>query len=127
MPTDVQIRIDPYKYLPEWARPQNESVLDPWYRAPLRKVIELTGLADPQSQLLMLMNPLEAGSAQSLPAEAIQALSKRMPKTTQALKDAAETITKARTPKTAWSTTMHRAILQDGGYSVHPETGDSQR
>jgi hypothetical protein len=47
---------------PEWTKPENASVFDPVYRAPIRKLISLLGLDDPQ-QVMAFGTPLEPAGA----------------------------------------------------------------
>src|SRR5262245_5700803 len=56
MPTKI---VGPESWLPEWVKPENASVFDPWYRQSIRDVVALLGLADPQ-QIMSVGGPLMA-------------------------------------------------------------------
>lgn len=67
---------------PEWVKPENASVFDPVYRAPLRTIIGWLGLDDPQ-QVMSLGVSLESGA---MGGGALDAVAKRFPRLIKAIK-----------------------------------------
>jgi len=95
VPTAIQ---DP---APDWIkqlRPENKSVLDPWWKAPARTVVSLLGLDDPQSQVM--------GIAAGIETKEAQALLQRFPRLAKAL----ESIQAAR---------LEPGLQGEAGYAYH--------
>lgn len=82
MPTVLDFNRLKETLLPEWTKPENASVFDQAYRAPIRTIIKWLGLDDPQ-QVMAFGTPLEAGP---MAGGALEAIGKRFPRFAEALK-----------------------------------------
>lgn len=67
---------------PQWLKPENASVLDPSYRAPLREIVSLLGLDDP-AQILALATAMPVGK---MAGGVVDAVAKRLPRFARAIK-----------------------------------------
>lgn len=75
--------LQPSPLVPSWITPENASVLDPWYRAPIRTLVSVLGLDDPTQIVGIGANALEepaAGVAARFPRfmAAVEARAKAM-------------------------------------------------
>jgi hypothetical protein len=83
MPGPVLPKIEDSPLWPQWLRPENASVMDPAYRAPLRTLVKLLGLDDPNQVMAVGMNTMDVGPASG---GLIDVLSKKYPRFMQAIK-----------------------------------------